>query len=93
MYSGDLADQHRNRDDSPPPMARNGDVFKAKKYGDLRAATPPVMVGGRQVSTGTDIGGRNAGYRRDVSGKVVEEGRSRVGSQSWGARFRKVSGM
>ncbi|KAI0009712.1 hypothetical protein F4779DRAFT_358616 [Xylariaceae sp. FL0662B] len=61
--------------------------FSAKPYGDLKAATPPIMVGGsaRQVSSGNDYdlgsgasgGGMYAGGvfgRRNVSGKVAEEG-------------------
>ncbi|KAJ9154973.1 P-loop containing nucleoside triphosphate protein [Pleurostoma richardsiae] len=63
------------------------DAFYSKPYGSLKPATPPVMIGGgsagggRQVSSGNDydIGsGRFSAYaRRNVSGKVAEEGRSR----------------
>lgn len=58
--------------------------FYAKPYGELRPATPPVMVGGveRVVSSGNDydlgVGGGGRGNvfgRRGVSGKIVEEGR------------------
>lgn len=64
--------------------------FYSKAYGSLKPATPPVMLpvpgGGRQVSSGTDYGeaaGRGFGGRfsvfgrRNVSGKVAEEGRGR----------------
>ncbi|OIW28476.1 hypothetical protein CONLIGDRAFT_378370 [Coniochaeta ligniaria NRRL 30616] len=65
--------------------------FYSKPYGSLKPATPPVMVGGggRQVSSGNDYGveGKGGGGafggrfsvfgRRNVSGKVVEEGRGR----------------
>lgn len=69
--------------------------IKAKLYGELKPATPPVMVtkggpalarngGGRVVSnSGADI----TDGRREVSGKVAEEGRGGV----W-TRLRKVSG-
>jgi hypothetical protein len=94
LYSGDLADQHHNEDESSRHMPSNGDVFRAKGYGDLRAATPPMMVGGRQVSSGNDFSARNAGYRRDVSGKIAEEGRGTAAAgQGWETRFRKVSGL
>ncbi|KAI0848100.1 hypothetical protein F5Y00DRAFT_239758 [Daldinia vernicosa] len=76
----------RNRDSSIQP---DGD-FYAKPYGELKPATPPVMLGGgaaktggnRQVSSGNDygdLGSGNAGagagtWRRNVSGKIAEEG-------------------
>lgn len=53
--------------------------FLAKPYGDLRAGTPPVMIGSnRQVSSGNDhdANARGAYGRRNVSGKVAEEGRA-----------------
>ncbi|KAK8128281.1 hypothetical protein PG984_009389 [Apiospora sp. TS-2023a] len=70
--------QGRNRDSSIQPEEG---MFSAKAYGDLKAATPPIMVGNpRQVSSGNDydLGGGNVGgkYRRNVSGKVAEEGRA-----------------
>ena len=68
--------------------------FRARYYGELKPGTPPVMIGGkndRQVSSGNDLGFRVVD-RRDVSGKVVEEGRGGNGS-GWGTRFRKVSGL
>ncbi|ROW08026.1 hypothetical protein VPNG_06029 [Cytospora leucostoma] len=73
----------RNRDSSIQPESD----FFAKPYGDLKSATPPMMVGtNRQVSSGNDydfsaIGGGGAAKRyfssgkRNVSGKVAEEGR------------------
>ncbi|KAK0627764.1 hypothetical protein B0T14DRAFT_421036 [Immersiella caudata] len=63
-------------------------AFYSKPYGDLRPATPPVMLDGganghvgvgRQVSSGNDydLGSGSNGMRgRHVSGKVVEEGRA-----------------
>jgi hypothetical protein len=73
------------------------------KYGDLTSTRNPrdqrssVPIGiARQISSGNDYdlggGGRAVrGYRRDVSGKVAEEGRGNDGQ--WGPRFRKVSGI
>lgn len=67
----------RNRDSSIQP---EGD-FYSKPYGDLKPATPPVMVGaGRQVSSGNDFGAgadftSSTFGRRGVSGKIAEEGR------------------
>lgn len=67
----------RNRDSSIQPE----DAFYSRPYGDLKSATPPMMVGStRQVSSGHDyydLGGGSGGprsYRRNVSGKVAEEG-------------------
>ncbi|KAI0888844.1 uncharacterized protein GGS22DRAFT_152508 [Annulohypoxylon maeteangense] len=76
----------RNRNSSIQP---DGD-FYAKPYGELKSATPPIMMGtggnvsgggGRQVSSGNDYGdlgsagmGVAQSYRRNVSGKVAEEG-------------------
>lgn len=66
----------RQRDSSIQPEEG---LFYSKPYGDLQAATPPVMVGsGRQVSSGHDYdfaAGGGGKYRRNVSGKVAEEGR------------------
>jgi hypothetical protein len=72
--------------------------FKARFYGDLKPATPPILVGAqgsqRQVSSGNDFD--NKGFRgfgrRNVSGKIAEEGRSVTGNSTWGSRFRKISG-
>ncbi|KAE8444484.1 hypothetical protein EG329_000468 [Mollisiaceae sp. DMI_Dod_QoI] len=90
-YSGDIADQSGlTRELTPAPLRD----FKAKGYGELKPGTPPIFIGGkndRQVSSGNDFGViAKAGYRREVSGKVIEEGR---GDRSFGARFRKVSGI
>ncbi|KAI2469944.1 hypothetical protein F4781DRAFT_392386 [Annulohypoxylon bovei var. microspora] len=72
----------RNRNSSIQP---DGD-FYAKPYGELKPATPPIMMGGnkgsgaaaggRQVSSGNDYGdlGSDTSYRRNVSGKIAEEG-------------------
>jgi hypothetical protein len=75
--------------------------FKARFYGDLKPATPPIVIGAqgssqRQVSSGNDYdskGSRGFG-RRNVSGKIAEEGRSVTGNSNstWGTRFRKISG-
>jgi hypothetical protein len=72
--------------------------FKARFYGDLKPATPPILIGAqgpqRQVSSGNDFdtkGFRGFG-RRNVSGKIAEEGRSVTANGTWGARFRKISG-
>lgn len=66
----------RQRDSSIQPEEG---LFYSKPYGDLKAATPPVIVGsGRQVSSGHDYdfgAGSGGKYRRNVSGKVAEEGR------------------
>ncbi|KAK5657681.1 hypothetical protein OQA88_2753 [Cercophora sp. LCS_1] len=62
--------------------------FYSKPYGDLRAATPPVMIGGnnRQVSSGNDYDlGTGGDRRRHVSGKIAEEGR--------GGRFSRYEGI
>jgi hypothetical protein len=61
-------------------------AFYSKPYGELKAATPPLIVGsGRQVSSGNDFessGGVKAKAkmfeRRNVSGKIAEEGRARA---------------
>ncbi|KAG4029984.1 hypothetical protein MFRU_013g00080 [Monilinia fructicola] len=86
------------RELTPKPLrtrdSGSSDSFKSKYYGDLKPATPPVMVGGdnigRQVSSGTDFVGQRGSYRRDVSGKIAEEGR---GGGAWGTRLRKISGL
>jgi hypothetical protein len=87
--SSDIADSSHIRDHSPTDLLRRN----SKHYGELRPGTPPIMIGGksRQVSSGTDfvVKGGYKPDRRDVSGKVAEEGRS----GGWGTRFRKVSGI
>ncbi|KAF4907419.1 hypothetical protein CGCVW01_v012519 [Colletotrichum viniferum] len=64
----------RNRDSSIQPESD----FYSKPYGELKAATPPVMVGNnRQVSSGNDYDNQPYSFtygRRNVSGKVAEEG-------------------
>ncbi|KAI2636985.1 hypothetical protein GGS26DRAFT_464077 [Hypomontagnella submonticulosa] len=69
----------RNRDSSIQP---DGD-FYSKPYGELKPATPPIMVSTanaktRQVSSGNDYGdlgsGTGGAWRRNVSGKIAEEG-------------------
>ncbi len=65
-----------NKPDLRPPPAITGDEFYARSYGELRAATPPVMVGDtRKISSGNDYHALAvAAERRRVSGKVAEEG-------------------
>ncbi len=65
-----------NKPDLRPPPAITGDAFYARSYGELRAATPPVMVGDtRKISSGNDYHALAvAAERRRVSGKVAEEG-------------------
>ncbi|KAK0645544.1 hypothetical protein B0T16DRAFT_373559 [Cercophora newfieldiana] len=83
--SGDIADTGLNRVSSITADS----AFYSKPYGDLRPATPPVMVGGvnsgvaRQVSSGNDYDlGSGSGMRgRHVSGKIVEEGRAGPGGR------------
>lgn len=98
--SGDLADARK----ASPQKGRQGqENFKAKYYGDLHAGTPPIMIGGgkvigngRQVSSGNDFvdkGAYKSLGKRDVSGKIAEEGRGGNGVRGWGARLRKVSGL
>jgi hypothetical protein len=96
IYSGDIGDGAGRYGDPSLCEDDSRDGFKARQYGDLKAGTPPILVGRakgqRQISTGNDLGlGKE---RREVSGKVVEEGRS-VAAQGggWGTRFRKVSGL
>jgi hypothetical protein len=99
--SGDLADEKKT---SPQKGRQGQENFKAKYYGELRAGTPPILIGsggngignGRQVSSGNDFmdtgAYRNPG-RRDVSGKIAEEGRGWSGGRGWGTRLRKISGL
>lgn len=70
----------RNRDSSIQPDAD----FYAKPYDELRAATPPIFYGGskdeqdvrgnRVVSSGNDYDLGSGVGRRNVSGKIAEEG-------------------
>ena len=76
----------------PAPVRES---FKSKYYGDLKPATPPIMVGSRnsrQISSGNDFGDRSSRLR-DVSGKIAEEGRGGGDEKAWGTRFRKISGL
>jgi hypothetical protein len=54
-------------------------AFYSRPYGELKSATPPVLVGGnRKVSSGNDFDSKHSSVaygRRNVSGKVAEEGR------------------
>ncbi|KAF5025176.1 hypothetical protein F66182_2752 [Fusarium sp. NRRL 66182] len=85
--SRDIADEKpamtpRNRQSSIQPEAD----FIARPYGELKSATPPVLVGNnnnnnndsRKVSTGNDYNQHvSPAYgRRNVSGKMAEEGRA-----------------
>jgi hypothetical protein len=70
--SRDIADQgYANQDDD--------EAFYSRPYGELKSRTPPVMIGNdRKVSSGNDYGSQPASKaygRRNVSGKVAEEGR------------------
>lgn len=91
-FSGDIADVSRVREAEPVVQE-----LRAKRYGELKPGKPPIMIGGggRQVSSGTDFPSQG-GFRmnkRDVSGKVAEEGRGGDGGNGWGTRFRKISGL
>jgi hypothetical protein len=98
--SGDLAD---GQNAYPQKELRGQENFKAKYYGELRAGTPPIMIGsgnvngnGRQVSSGNDFmdkGAYRGPGRREVSGKIAEEGRGGSGVGGWGTRLRKISGL
>jgi hypothetical protein len=72
----DTGVQPRNRNSSIQPES----AFYSKPYGELKAATPPIMIGSnRQVSSGNDydMGSRYAAFgRRKASAKVAEEGRA-----------------
>ena len=59
-------------------------TFYSKPYGELKSATPPIMVGSnRKTSSGNDFESSSGGVkakakmfeRRNVSGKIAEEGR------------------
>ncbi|KAI9816180.1 MAG: hypothetical protein M1827_001781 [Pycnora praestabilis] len=85
-----------NRMGTPGGLSR-ANTPKARFYGNLKPGTPPIMgtyvdlprqgaAGARVISnSGADYGYGKG--KRDVSGKVAEEGRS----PGW-ARFRNVSG-
>ncbi|KAH7327867.1 hypothetical protein B0I35DRAFT_415927 [Stachybotrys elegans] len=82
--SRDIADQHSNMVAHGYVNARHtvhvDDYVYSRPYGDLKPATPPVLVGNnRKVSSGNDydLGSSSRAYeRRNVSGKIMEEGRS-----------------
>ncbi|KAH6899073.1 hypothetical protein B0T10DRAFT_474482 [Thelonectria olida] len=65
----------RNRQSSIQPETD----FYSRPYGELTSRTPPVMVGSnRKISSGNDFDSKlksPAYERRNVSGKIVEEGR------------------
>ncbi|CAM1511106.1 Fc.00g086190.m01.CDS01 [Cosmosporella sp. VM-42] len=65
----------RNRQSS----MQTDEAFFSRPYGELKPATPPVMVGNnRKISSGNDFDSKYASLpyeRRNVSGKIVEEGR------------------
>lgn len=81
----DIADEKHATPSAPvPPPHRATSIqreseFFSKPYGQLKPATPPIMVGSnRQASSGNDYEGKVSSTfgRRNVSGKVVEEGRA-----------------
>ncbi|EEY18224.1 conserved hypothetical protein [Verticillium alfalfae VaMs.102] len=83
--SHDIADEKHALNTAPvPPPHRTGSIqresdFFAKPYGQLKPATPPIIIGSnRQVSSGNDYDGQPVGAfsRRNVSGKIAEEGRA-----------------
>ncbi|KZL79073.1 hypothetical protein CI238_05684 [Colletotrichum incanum] len=80
----------RNRDSSIQPESD----FYSKPYGELKPATPPVMIGSnRQVSSGNDYEknqSSSAYGRRNVSGKVAEEGLA--GSKGGYSRYSVIQG-
>ena len=79
--SKDLADRSlwENKPDLRPPGKDDTDNFYSRPYGDLKPATPPVMIGNnnRKISSGNDYHHHSSSGgvdRRRVSGKVAEEG-------------------
>jgi hypothetical protein len=96
----DIADMSSRRSPSPDyeHQAELRDNFKAKYYGDLKPATPPLLIGAggvanRHISSGNDFLNQKGRFKkRDASGKIAEEGLAGNGG-GWGARFRKVSGI
>jgi hypothetical protein len=74
--------------------ATHRENFKASFYGDLKPGAPPIMVGKsgeRQVSSGNDFANMSFKVleRRDVSGKIAEEGRGGGKHSSWAPGFKK----
>lgn len=88
--SGDITDVTTRMRETAPVRQE----FKAKRYGELKPGTPPIMIGGnnRQVSSGNDFSSKGNFRVRDVSGKIAEEGRG-GNANGWGTRFRKISGL
>ena len=94
--SRDIADEKlsNSSDPAPQPASKHSNSsgprfheplanFYSRPYGDLKCATPPVIIGAnRKVSTGTDFGNEKMDFvskmheRRNVSGKIAEEGRA-----------------
>lgn len=82
--SRDIADQSTTP--GSPWQRSTGDLLQpedqwfSRPYGELKSATPPVMIGSdRKVSSGNDYDPKHhsAVYeRRNVSGKIAEEGRA-----------------
>ncbi|KAJ6444215.1 hypothetical protein O9K51_02609 [Purpureocillium lavendulum] len=86
--SRDIADQRLSQP-SPWQRQRNSSIqpddgFYSRPYGELKPATPPIMIGsGRKVSTGNDFESRYAAHsngRRNISGRQAEEGLATVQS-------------
>lgn len=68
--------------------------FYSKPYGNLKSATQPIIVGGdRKISSGNDYDTSKhfpkAYGRRNVSGKVAEEGRAGNMSSKYGSYITK----
>ncbi|KAK4176904.1 hypothetical protein QBC36DRAFT_328210 [Triangularia setosa] len=90
--SGDITEQKSNKQLNRQSSIQADSSFYSKPYGDLRARTPPVIVGSiglgvpeeetgggrdRQVSSGNDFD-LGAVRQRHVSGREAEEGRAGV---------------
>ncbi|KAL2206651.1 hypothetical protein CC79DRAFT_1358503 [Sarocladium strictum] len=81
--SRDIADQSLEPENhwrsSDNGMLYAEEPFYSRPYGDLKSATPPVMIGtNRKVSSGNDFETKHQSgiyERRNVSGKIAEEGR------------------
>lgn len=98
--SNDIADERLSSLAAHPRAPnRNSSIqpetdFYSKPYGELKSATPPVMIGSsRQVSSGNDYEERqysSAYGRRNVSGKAAEEGLA--GSKGRYSRYSTMQG-
>lgn len=80
-HSRDIADEDlENKADLYSFMSDADRAFYSRPYEELKSATPPIMIGGgRKVSSGNDYSPANpssAYGRRNVSGKIAEEGRA-----------------